>query len=319
MTTNPRPADVSLVIPLYNEAVNVPTLLKTLRDFLARHRLNWECLFIDDGSTDGTRNALSENVSLLPQARIIGFRRNLGKSAAYDVGFKAATGTLIATMDGDLQDDPEDLLPMQSALNGGADFVCGWKHGGKSGFHKKWLSRLFNLAIALSSGVRLHDINCPLRLFRRECVSRIHLNGDLFRFLPLLVSQLGFRIAEVKVKNLPRHAGASKFTLRRYPQGLFDLLYVLFSRRYIQRPLHFFGLLGALVFAAGFLLDLGLTVRGLFFAATIGHSALLLLGVLLMLAGLQIFLFGFIGIIIAYRQDANFTEYIASDSTTPGP
>lgn len=295
--------DFSLIVPLFNEEENVAALVDALRGFLADLPLAWEVLLIDDGSRDRTRERIEEAIAGRAGFRCYSFRINLGKSAVYSLGFRKARGRFIATMDGDLQDDPADLLPMLAKLQEGYDLVIGWKWEGKSGPAKKLCSILFNSVVRWTTGQSLHDVNCPLRVFRRECVRNTRLTGDSFRYFPLLVAWKGFKVAEVKVRNRPRLAGASKYGLRRYGQAFFDLFTLLFLHRYRQKPMHFFGLFGAGSFAAGFAIDAALTLRGLFITGVIGHQALLLLGVFLMLMGLQILLFGFMAVLIGEREE----------------
>ncbi len=304
-----KKAGISVVIPLHNESDSVFELIKSLNKAFAGREIPWEVVLIDDGSTDSTASELRECAGHLENFKIIRFRKNLGKSAAYSVGFSNARNGIIATMDGDLQDDPGDILRMLDCSDENSDFISGRK-AGKNSFFKSMFSRLFNFSISLASGLKLHDINCPLRLFKRECVKNIFLKGELFRFLPLLVRQKGFRVVEVPVSNMPRKYGSSKFGMRRYFQGFLDLFYVLFIKRYLDRPLHFFGAAGILLFFSGFCIDAFLTIRGVFFTGRIGHFALLLFGAMLMIIGVQTFLFGFLGVIISEKEHADYTEYI---------
>lgn len=300
----PAAIDFSLIVPLFNEEGNVAALVAKLREFLAGFPRSAEVLLINDGSRDRTKEAIAEAIRGLPAFRCFSLRTNLGKSAVYSLGFRKARGRLIATMDGDLQDDPGDFLPMIAKLEQeGYDLVVGWKHQGKSGLHKRAFSILFNSVVRWSTGYLLHDINCPLRVLRRECVRNTRLTGDSFRYFPLLVAWKGFKVAEVKVQNLPRLAGASKYGLRRYGQAFFDLFTLLYLHRYRQKPMHFFGLFGLASFSAGFAIDAFLTLRGLLVTGVIGHSALLLLGVFLMLLGIQIVMFGFMAALVGEREE----------------
>lgn len=295
--------EFSLIVPLFDEEENVRALVAGLREFLAGFPRTAEVLLINDGSRDGTKAAIAEAIRGLPAFRSYSLRTNLGKSAVYSLGFRKARGRLLATMDGDLQDDPRDLLPMIAKLEEGYDLVVGWKHEGKSMLHKRAFSVLFNAVVRWSTGHRLHDVNCPLRVLRRECVKHTRLTGDSFRYFPLLVAWKGFKVAEVKVRNLPRRAGASKYGLRRYGQAFFDLFTLLYLHRYRQKPMHFFGIFGMAAFSAGFAIDAFLTLRGLLVTGVIGHSALLLLGVFLMLLGVQILMFGFMAALVGEREE----------------
>lgn len=302
--------DISLIVPLFNEEENVGALVRKLKAFLADLPASAEVLLINDGSSDLTKSAIEEAIRGLGNFRTYSFRANLGKSAVYSLGFRKARGRLIATMDGDLQDDPRDFLPMLAKLDEGFDLVIGWKYEGKSGAHKRMFSIFLNYVVRRSTGYLLHDINCPMRILRRECVKNTRLTGDSFRYFPLLVAWRGFKVAEVKVHNLPRLAGSSKYGMRRYGQAFFDLFTLMFLHRYRQKPMHFFGIFGVAAFAAGFSIDAFLTLRGLLITGVIGHSALLLLGIFLMIVGLLIILFGFLAALIDDRQRDDIADFL---------
>ena len=295
--------DLSIVIPLYNEAENIRPLIGKLSTMVEKCECTAEVILINDGSTDATRPELEEAIKPHPSFKAFHLRRNRGKSAAYTLGFKNATGRLIATMDGDLQDDPGDILKMMRAMTEPVDFIVGWKSEGKNGPMKSLYSKLFNFVVILLSGLRVHDINCPLRLFRRECITDLKLKGDFFRYIPLLVAWKGYKVTEVPVSNHERIHGRSKFSINRYFEAVIDLLTLLFLHRYSEKPMHFFSAVGLGVFTAGFGIDLFLTIRGLFFTGIIGHFALLLLGVFLMLLGVQIMIFGFIAALMVLRRE----------------
>ncbi|MFC1584831.1 glycosyltransferase family 2 protein [Fibrobacterota bacterium] len=316
MENNNDPIALSLIIPLYNEKDNVAPLFDKLKHFRLSFRGSVEVLLINDGSGDGTKEALEEAVVGQPEFVCSHFRVNLGKSACYNLGFSKARGRHIATMDGDLQDDPMDLIAMAEQLKGSADFISGWKHKGKSVFYKTVFSKFFNLFVRINTGVKVHDINCPIRIFKRECVENIYLHGEMFRFLPLLVSYLGFSVKECKVNNLPRLSGSTKFGLRRYSQAFFDFFTVIFLHRFKQKPMHFFGPIGMLLLLTGVGIDGFLVVRGLFFTDTgrIGHFAMLGFGVMLILIGLQIILFGFMTTLITETNKKGYHAYLEDDT-----
>ena len=295
---------LSVVVPLYNEEGNVEPLIESLKAFASRVSSSVEFLLVNDGSTDGTGKRLRELQEKDLDLRCFHFRTNLGKSACYNLGFEEARGKILATMDGDLQDDPMDMLPMLEKIETGADFVTGWKHRGKSVWYKSFLSKLFNLYIRWNTKLQLHDINCPLKVFKRECVTHVHLQGELFRFLPLLVSYMGFKVEECKVKSLPRLQGSTKFGTKRYFQAFFDFFSVIFLHRFKEKPMHFFGAIGVTTLFCGLFIDGFLTIRGLFFTdpPRIGHHAMLLLGVLLILMGAQFLLFGFLATLLSEKK-----------------
>jgi glycosyltransferase involved in cell wall biosynthesis len=302
--------DFSLIIPLFNEADNVANLVAKVQAFLKTWPLASEVLLINDGSRDATKERINQAIQGLPNFRAFHFRINLGKSAAYTLGFRKARGRLVATMDGDLQDDPMDFHTLLEKLNEGNDLVIGWKHQGKSGAHKAWLSKAFNKLIRLCTGMPWHDVNCPMRIMRRECIKSTHLTGDSFRFLPVLLAWRGFKVGEAKVSNLPRLNGASKYGLRRYGQAFFDLFTLLFLHRYRQKPMHFFGIFGFGLFGIGFCIDAFLTLRGLLITGVIGHFNLMMLGLFLMLFGLQILLFGFMAALIDEKRKDELLAYV---------
>ncbi|MFA5388586.1 MAG: glycosyltransferase family 2 protein [Candidatus Omnitrophota bacterium] len=278
---------LSVVIPVYNEAESLGILHKKLTGVLSGSGLEYEILFIDDGSTDNSFSILSDIHGSDNKVRVIKFRKNFGKAAAYSCGFNLSKGEIIVTMDGDLQDEPEDILVLLEKIKEGYDLVSGWKHQGKSGFFRSFTSKVFNSLVRFSSKVSLRDINCPLKAYRREALKEINFYGDLYRFIPLLMLDKGFKISEVKVGNHPRVYGRSKYGPTRFLHGFLDLLTTLFITRYSKRPLHLFGSFGIVLFFSGFLLDSFFTIRGLM-VGHIGHSAMLLFGALLMILGVQL-------------------------------
>ncbi len=306
--------ELSLIVPLFNEGMTIETLVKTIEKFLCSAPFSSEVLLIDDGSSDESKTELTRCTKDQPRFRVYHFRKNLGKSAAYALGFQKSKGRLIATMDGDLQDDPNDLLSLWDKIQNGADFVSGWKQSGKSVLHKTLLSKTFNALVRILTGLHLHDINCPLRVFKRTCVSQIALQGNTFRYLPILVHWRGYLVEEHPVKNLERVHGKSKFGLSRYFQTFFDLFTVLFLHAYREKPMQFFGLIGLAVALMGFSIDSILVIHGLFFSGRIGHFALLLCGVFLMLSGLQIILFGFLGSLLVDRRTISYHHFLTEES-----
>ena len=255
--------DLSIIIPLFNEEQNIRPLIERLRKVGEQFDFPYECILVDDGSTDKTSEMIRGEIESLSGFHMISYRGNKGKSKAYTLGFNHAKGRLLATMDGDLQDDPMDLLKMKEALTNEWDFIVGWKSTGKSGFLKSVYSKVFNSVVKFSSGLNVHDINCPLRLFRKECAEEISLKGDFFRYIPLLVAWKGYQVREVKVQNLERMHGESKYFANRYFQAFFDLFTLLFLNRYSEKPMHFFGGIGVGLFGVGFVIDIVLTLNGL--------------------------------------------------------
>ena len=244
---------LSLVIPAYNEAESLPSLLENIHATVQTHGYVVEIIFINDGSTDSTTevlDALSEDSPL--SFHVIHFRRNRGKAAALTAGFQHATGDIVITMDADLQDDPAEIPKLLETLEtGNYGLVSGWKYPRKDPLEKRAFSFVFNRVTAMLTGVKLHDMNCGFKAYRSEVVKELKLYGDLHRYIPILADAAGFSVGEVKVKHHPRQFGKSKYGLKRIPKGFFDLLTVLFLTKYRKRPMHFFAGFGCLFAGAG--------------------------------------------------------------------
>ena len=288
--------DLSVVIPLYNEEPNVAELHRELTAALGAWGRSYELLFIDDGSTDGTFPALRALQGGDPHVRVIALRRNFGQTAAFAAGFAYARGRLIATSDGDLQNDPRDLPMMVDRLEEGHDIVCGWRRQRRD----PWLTRrvpsgLANWLISRTTGVRLHDYGCSLKVFRGEVVRSLRLYGEMHRFIPAIASEQGVRIAEVEVHHRPRRFGASKYGLSRTMRVILDLVTVKFLLSYSTQPIQIFGPPGLLMGAAGVIITGYLGYVRLFGGQGIGDRPLLLLGILLIFAGLQFLTLGLLG------------------------
>ena len=285
--------DLSVVIPLCDEEPNVAELHRELTAALGAWGRSYELLFIDDGSTDGTFPALQALQAGDPRVRVIAFRRNFGQTAAFAAGFAHARGRVIATSDGDLQNDPRDLPMMFDRLHDGYDIVCGWRRERRD----PWLTRrvpshLANWLISRTTGVRLHDYGCSLKVFRCEVVRSLRLYGEMHRFIPAIASEQGVRIAEVEVRHRPRRFGASKYGLSRTMRVVLDLFTVKFLLSYATQPIQIFGPPGLLMGAAGVAITGYLGYVRLFGGQGIGDRPLLLLGILLVFAGLQFLTLG---------------------------
>jgi glycosyltransferase involved in cell wall biosynthesis len=287
-------AVISVVVPVYNEERSVALLLDEIRSALEPLDREWETVFVDDGSTDGSVGALTRLHAANDNVRVVRLRRNFGKATALAAGFEQATGDLIVTIDADLQDDPAEIPRLLAKLDEGFDLVSGWKTRRRDPWTRRALSRIFNWATSRLSGVRLHDMNCGLKAYRADVVRGLSLYGELHRFLPVLAHHRGFRIAELPVNHRPRAHGRSRYGLERYLRGFFDLLTVAFIGRYRHRPLHLFGGLGLALGTLGTAILAYLTVVKLGGEA-IGHRPLLTLGVLLVVVGMQFFSLGLIG------------------------
>lgn len=291
--------DLSIVIPLLNEAESLPELYQQVLTALELTGKSFEILFIDDGSRDGSFEIIRRMREGDKRIRAIQLRRNYGKSAALAVAFEAVRGEVVVTMDSDLQDDPGEVPAMIDQLEEGYDLVSGWKQKRQDPITKTLPSKLFNWVTARVSGLRLHDFNCGLKVYRREVVEAIPVYGDLHRYLPVLAHWSGFRVTERPVQHHPRKYGTSKFGVGRFTHGLLDLLTVYFVSNYNRRPLHLFGSFGLLSFGIGFGFAMYLAwlwLNGI----GIGTRPLLQLSVLLMVLGIQLTSIGLIAEMIAH-------------------
>jgi glycosyltransferase involved in cell wall biosynthesis len=290
---------LSVVIPVLDEAESLPDLQRELTAALDAFGSAWEVIYVDDGSRDGTDRVIGELAAADARVRGVSFRRNFGKSAALAVGFRLARGTLVATMDGDLQDDPRELRAMRAALEGGLDLVSGWKRDRKDPLTKTLPSRLFNAVTSRVAGIRLHDFNCGLKLYRREVTQSIEVYGELHRFLPAIAHWQGFRVGEVPVNHRARKFGRSKFGVARFVNGFLDLMSAAFITTSALKPLHVFGRIGLLFFIFGS--AIGLWFVGLWCLGEPIHvRPLMLFGAGLVLLGFQFVLMGLLGEMIAH-------------------
>ena len=293
--------EISVVIPVFNERESLPLLCEKLNASLDRIPRPSEILFVDDGSGDGSFDVIRELGGRYPRIRALGFRRNYRKAAALAAGFKAARGEVIVTMDADLQDDPEEIENLLAALDDDKDLVTGWKKKRLDPLSKTLPSRLFNLVTSVVAGVRLHDFNCGLKAYRREVAedSLPYLYGELYRYLPAIAHWSGYRVGEIPVRHHRRMYGASKFGSRRLLNGFLDLLSITFVVRFMTTPMHVFGSLGLAATAAGTLVGCYITYLWAE-TGTIQHRLpLLILGVLLIIVGVQLFSTGLLGDMVA--------------------
>ena len=295
---------VTVVVPCHNEEGNLPTLHERLTDVLEAQGLPYEIIIIDDGSSDGTWRTISE-LNRRDQ-RVIGLRhrRNFGKAEALANGFAVARGDVIITMDGDLQDDPDELPHFIDKLNEGYDLVSGWKQRRKDPLGKTFPSKIFNWTVRRASGVQLHDFNCGFKAYRRDAARQLRLYGELHRFTPVLANAEGYRVGELPVRHHPRTWGQSKYGWSRLVKGFLDLLTVTFLTRYRQRPMHLFGLPGLIGLTLGVLLALWLTADKLLTDSSIGNRPALLLAVLLIVVGTQFFGLGLLGEFLTHGSNA---------------
>ena len=305
--------DLSLVIPIYNEVESIPKLYQTLSTVLEAQHCVYEIIFVDDGSTDGTFAALRDLHGRDPHIRVIQFRRNFGKTAALVAGFDSCRGAVIITMDADLQDDPEEIPHFLNKLADGYDLVSGWKKDRQDPLSKTLPSKVFNKVVSSSTGIHIHDFNNGFKAYRREVTEELKLYADLHRFIPVMATWRGFRVAEIPVKHYPRLYGKSKFGAGRFARGMLDFLKVLFLTRYMQKPLHLFGSIGAALIALGVIFGLYLTEEH-FRVGNIAGRPLLVLSVLLMITGVQLFSLGLIGEMLRHVSYRRAEEYSVRQS-----
>ncbi len=292
---------LSIVVPVFNEAESLPELYAALAAVLESVGGSNELIFVDDGSTDASFEILKGLHDKDQRVKIIQLRRNQGKAAALAVGFREATGEIIMTLDGDLQDDPIEIPKFLRKLEEGYDLVSGWKAQRRDPWSRRFLSALFNYVTAFITGLRIHDFNCGFKAYRRAVVSELKLHGELHRFIPALASWRGFRIAEIQVKHHPRRHGKSKYGVERIPGGFFDLLTVIMLTRFTAKPLHLFGLLGVFLGFAGMTI-IGYLSLGWFLGKWIGTRPILLIGAVLVIAGIQLISFGLVAEMIVYAS-----------------
>jgi glycosyltransferase involved in cell wall biosynthesis len=298
---------ISVVVPVHNEERSVALLVDELDSALQPLGTPWETIVVDDGSTDGTFAALTRLHAARDDVVVVRLRRNFGKATALAAGFAHARGDVIVTIDGDLQDDPAEIPRLLVKLDEGFDLVSGWKTDRRDPLRRRILSRVFNTVTRWISGVSLHDMNCGLKAYRAEVVRGLPLYGELHRFIPALAHHRGYRIAELPVNHRPREHGRSRYGLERYLRGFLDLLTVSFLGRYRHRPLHLFGGLGLTLSFAGVGILVYLTVVKLT-GHSIGQRPLLILGVLLVVVGLQVFSLGLITELITSHHEERASE-----------
>ncbi|MFR2524674.1 glycosyltransferase family 2 protein [uncultured Alistipes sp.] len=295
--------DISVVVPLYNEAESLPELVEWIDRVAADNRLSYELLLIDDGSDDASWATIMQLKERFAAIRAIGFARNYGKSAALYCGFAAARGEVVFTMDADLQDSPDEIPAMRRMiLDEGYDLVSGWKRKRHDPAGKRLPSRFFNWTARAVSGIRLHDFNCGLKAYRRKVVKAIEVYGEMHRYIPILAKQAGFRrIGEKAVEHRARKYGCSKFGMERMLKGYLDLITVSFMAHFGRSPMYFFGGLGTLMFLIGGGTTVWLIAAKLYKQAhalplrPVTNQPLFYLAMLAVVLGVQLFLAGFLG------------------------
>ena len=286
---------LSVVIPLYNERDSLDELHHEICRVCEKEGLLFEIIYVDDGSTDGSIDVLEQIHREDPRARVIQFRKNFGKSDAISAGFCAATGQLIVTMDADLQDVPSEIPRLILKINEGYDLISGWKKKRRDPLSKKVPSWFWNRAISLLTGIRIHDFNCGLKIYRREVIESVNVYGELHRYIPALAKWDGFRVGEIVVEHRSRKFGKTKYGFSRFLKGFLDLITVMFLSRYTKRPLHLFGLIGLILTLGGFGITLYLVILRLMKVIWLSNRPLLYIGVLFLILGIQFISIGLLG------------------------
>ncbi len=295
--------DISIVIPLYNEQESLSPLIKAITQALSHTGQSYEVIFVDDGSTDDSFNEIKKLHNTYGSiVKAYRFSRNYGKSAALSAGIQFARGEYIITMDGDLQDDPEAIPDMITKLESGWDLVSGWKKVRHDPISKTMPSKVWNSMTSLVSGIKLHDFNCGFKAYKSDAAKSLRIYGERHRYLPALAFWDGYAVTEIPVPHHPRKFGKSKFGAGRMFNGLMDMITLLFLRRYLTKPLHFFGLIGLLFMLAG------LSVIGYFgiewiITQQMRIRPLMILSLGSMIMGIQIFSIGLVGEMITHSQE----------------
>ncbi|MEH2257146.1 glycosyltransferase family 2 protein [Nostoc sp.] len=285
--------DVSVVVPIHDEVESLPLLLEAIASTLSSSQVNYEIICVDDGSTDGSGDFLKEQAQIRTDLKAVILRRNYGQTAAMAAGFYYAVGKAIVTLDADLQNDPADIPMLLAKLDEGYDLVSGWRQKRQDGAVNRLLpSKIANWLIRRTTSVNIHDYGCSLKAYRAELLADMNLYGELHRFLPALAYIEGARITEIPVRHHARRFGRSKYGIWRTFRVLMDLLTILFMKKFLTRPMHVFGLLGLISMFSGTAIGIYLTFVKLGFHEDIGNRPLLILAVLLLLTGVQLFCFG---------------------------
>lgn len=313
---------LSIVIPVLNEAQSLAPLYEEIEEVAVANGLEIEVIFVDDGSTDGSWDAIRRIAAMDPRVRGLRFRRNFGKAAALTAGFDEALGEFVMTMDADLQDDPHEIPQFLAEMKNGRDVISGWKKVRHDPWSKVLPSRVFNWMVRAMSGVKLHDHNCGMKCYRRAVFDEVRLYGELHRFVPVLAAARGFRIGELVIQHRPRRFGRSKYGGSRFLKGFLDLLTVTFLTGYGQRPQHFLGTVGLMAFLLGALGVVGLS--GCWLVAQLNpawgilplyQNPALYVSLAMLILGGQMLSIGVIGELIVAYHDRAFRTFSVSDRT----
>ncbi len=308
--------ELSVVVPLYNEEESLPELVSWIWS-VTRERYNTEVILVDDGSTDNSWAVIEKLKDEFPFIKALRFRRNYGKSAALNVGFAYAQGKVVITMDADLQDSPDEIPELYQMISSRQyDLVSGWKKNRQDPVSKTIPTRVYNWATRMATGIKLHDFNCGLKAYRSEVIKSIEVYGEMHRYIPVMAKWAGFKkIGEKKVAHQKRKYGHTKFGLERFINGFLDLLSITFVSRFARKPMHFFGLLGTLLFVMGFLIAVYLAYSKFFLMEyRMTERPLFYFGMLAMILGTQLFLAGFLAELIS-RNAPDRNKYLIDKTT----
>jgi glycosyltransferase involved in cell wall biosynthesis len=317
----PDSVRVSILAPIYNEYENLPDLVNRVEAVMSAQPETWELICVDDGSRDGSDKRLTELAASRPWLRPFFLRRNYGQSTAMQAGFDAARGEILVTIDGDMQNDPGDIPRLLKMLDARPeiDIISGWrKNRQDKALLRKFPSKIANRLISAVTGVRLHDYGCSLKLYRREAVRYVKIYGELHRFIPALAHEYGAKVMETEVNHFPRTKGVSKYGIDRTIRVLLDLMWVKFLLRFLHRPLHAFGGIGAAMFFPGMLILFYLAGLKLLTGASIGSRPLLQMGVMLTLMGTNFIGMGILGEMLTriWHEPGGKAQYLLREPPT---
>ncbi len=307
--SNPTAPEISIIVSLLNEEESLQELFSIIKETMQKLGKPYEIIFVDDGSTDGSFEVLKslyeKNKKLI---KVIRFRRNFGKSAALSAGFREAQGKYVITMDADLQDDPREIPQLLEALGDSYDCISGWKKKRKDSIIFTLPSLIANKITSWLSGLRIHDLNCGLKAYRIEAAKDLRIYGDLYRYIPILLHQAGYKVGEKIVQHHPRKYGHSKYTVGKFYRGFLDLITIIFTQKYIRRPLHLFGIWGIISFVVGAVIDIYLSIEWFLGRTAISNRPLFLVGFLFIIIGIQFISIGLLGEMIS-RNERNEATY----------
>ena len=301
--------DLSIIVPVYNEQDSLNQLYLEIKSNV-NEKYNWELIFVNDGSKDKSKEIIIDLVNTDSNVKLIDFLVNKGKSEAINIGFKKCVGNVVITLDADLQDDPNEIGAFISKVKETSGLVSGWKKNRLDSFSKRIQSKVFNFVLRFLTKIKIHDFNCGFKAYPIEAVKMINIYGGLHRFIPILVKNNGFDVSEIEVNHRKRKHGHSKYTRSRIFHGFFDLISLMFFKKYLTRPLHLFGLLGLLLFMLGIFINVYLTINwfnGVWI--TPFKNPLFFLGILLLIIGVQFFSIGLVcELIVNKNKNKNITK-----------